>query len=217
MSKNIEDFEEFVFPLAPDVPSTVVHHSLRESIANFMQQTQMAKDFFQCELEYNNTDYMIQVPECRTIVEVVRVLTGGTGEVPNDRWEELTPGVDYQTDLFNNGVPSIILTSPLTSNCDSSTGVDISVEYTWSISRDGCDVPDFIYERFMQDIVDGALAYLYSIPDQPFTNLQYAMMLRSKVEASYKTLRSKYRRRYPQPMKMRRASLSRGASSSFWR
>ena len=217
MAKNIEDFEEFLFPLAPDAPSTIIQHALRESITNFMQITQIATDFFQTALEYNNPDYMVEAPECREVLEIVSVKVGPSGSVPDDRWDELEVGTDYRSDILNDGVPSVILADPPKNNCDKASGSDISIEYSWSMSRDGCELPDFIYQRFMKVIVDGALAILYAIPDQTFTSLPYSMILRDKVDAELKRIKIKYRRRHPQPMKIRRMSVRSGGLAKFWR
>lgn len=206
MAKTIADFEDFIFQYAPDAPTSIIHHAIRTSLVYFMQNTQSVKDFAQFPLVAKTPDYIIDAPECRVVVEVLSVKVGCSGTIPDATWYELERGVDYEVDLLNDGWPSIVLSEAPEENCHNPLNQDLSVEYAWSISHDDCEVPDFIYDRYMQYIIDGALAILYATPGQEWTNLNYAMQLRSTVEEAYKTIKSKSRRRSPQPMKFRRAT-----------
>lgn len=214
--KHIEDFETFIFPYAPDVPTSVLQHAIRESIANFMNSTYIAKDFAQFSLEPKTSDYVIPLPECRNILEVVEVALGPSGGVKDDTWTILHIGVDYELDIMSADNPNIILKWVPDETCHSKLKQDIHIEYSWSVKRDECDVPDFIYERFMPQITDGALAILYSIPSQEFTNLQYAAALRANLDVQYRRIKGQYRRRDAGPLKMRLQAPTK-ASRSFWR
>lgn len=214
--KTVSDFEDFIFPYTPDAPTAIIHHAVMESITRFMQETKVAKDLVKVPLFANTPDYLIDVPECRTIMEVVRVRYGDGSGLPNQDSDELVRGVDYTVDLL--GQPMIELTDPPRSRCDDDITDVLWIEYAWSISRDGCEIPDFIYERYMPEIKDGALAELYAIPGQDWSNVQYAVMLRNNLEEKYKTIRSKFDTRWGrQPMKMRRAIVHPRGFSKFWR
>lgn len=218
MARTVEDFEDFIFPYAPDAPSSIIQHAVRESIVRFMQETQVARDFAQFPLVAKTPDYIIDTIECRTIIDVVDVKFGCPGTIPDDSWNTLQRGVDYEVDLLHDGMPSIILKEAPQESCSRPLEVDMSVEYSWSISRDDCEIPDFIYERYMSEIKDGALAELYAIPGQEWTNLQYAMVLRQNVEEKYKQIRTKTKKRGSVPMKMRLGtSPMRRPFDNFWR
>lgn len=218
MAKTIADFEDFIFQYAPDAPTAIIHHAIRTSLVYFMQNTHAVKDFAQFPLIEKTPDYIIDAPECRVVVEVISVKVGCAGTIPDNSWVELERGVDYDVDLLNDGWPSIVLAEAPVAGCNNQVDLDMSVEYAWSISHDDCEVPDFIYDRYMQYIIDGALAILYATPSQEWTNLNYAMQLRNTVEEAYRTIKTKSRRRSPQPMKFRRATPQvRNKYAMFWR
>ena len=153
----------------------------------------------------------------------------GRRPVPVRIWDDIAriiPAQMYLTNMKREGDvitftgqadnPNIILKWVPDETCHSKLEQDIHIEYSWSIKRDECDVPDFIYERFMSQITDGALAILYSIPSQEFTNLQYAAALRANLDVQYRRIKGQYRRRDAGPLKMRLQAPTK-ASRSFWR
>lgn len=214
--RTVSDFEDFIFPYTPDAPTTIIQHAVMESITRFMQETKVAKDLVKIPLFANTPDYLIDVPDCRTVMEVVRVMyTDGNG-LPDSNCVELERGVDYTVDLV--GQPVIELMDPPRSRCGEDISNVLWVEYAWSISRDGCEIPDFIYERYMPEVKDGALAELYAIPGQEWSNIQYAVMLRNNLDEKYRTIRSRFDTRWGrQPMKMRRSATRTRDVSRFWR
>lgn len=219
MAKTIADFEDFVFQYVADAPTPIIHHALRTSIVNFMLETEVARDYAQFTLENKVPDYTLLIPECRVMVNTHSVKYGACGSIPDHTWLELRRGEDYNLDILHDGYPALVLSEAPEFGCDEA-GVDISVEYSWSISHDDCDVPDFIYDRYMQEIVDGALAILFSTPGEDWTNLAYATKLRSEVFERYKVIKSRTKRRQPQPMKMQLARPTRSGfhrGGSFWR
>lgn len=214
--RSVEDFEDFIFPFTPDAPTAVIQHAIRESIVRFMTETKCVIDTVQMPLYAKTPDYIIDVPDCRNVLEVRFVRMGKSGMVPDTSWVELIENVDYTVDIRHDGVPSIVLLDPPQENCHKPLGSDISVEYAWSIKRDGCDIPDYVYEQYMSEIKDGALAELYAIPNQDWTNLQYAMTLRANLDEQYKILRSRFRK-WGGNSKMRLGvARSRDRWASFW-
>lgn len=218
MARTIEDFEDFIFPYTPDAPSSIIQHAIRESIVRLMQTTGLAKDFAQFPLVAKVPDYIIDTLECRTIVDVVEVKLGCQGTIPDDNWQVLQKGMDYDVDLLHDGMPSIILKEAPQESCARPLALDLSVEYSWSIARDDCDIPDFIYERYMNEVKDGALAELYAIPGQEWTNLQYAMVLRQSLEEKYKQIKIRTKKRGPIPMRLQLGTcVARRPFLNFWR
>lgn len=217
MSKTVADFEDFIFPFAPDAPSSIIQHAVRESIVRFMRETQVAVDFSQFPLSPKVPDYVIDVPDCRIVIDVRSVKVGMQNTVPDDTWVELQRTTDYSVDIDHGGMPSIILRDAPQESCHRPLEQDMVVEYAWSISRDDCEIPDYLYEAYMTEIKDGALAELYAIPGQEWTNLQYAMMMRERVEDRYRQIKSRNSRWGSSPTKMRRMPIRRSTMGSFWR
>lgn len=50
-------------------------------------------------------------------------------------------------------------------------------------TRSATQVQDILYDRYADAIISGALAYLYAVPDQPFTNEPKAQMMASRARA----------------------------------
>lgn len=157
MMKTIEDFEPFVLAYVPTAPQEIIQHAIRESIVEFMRETKVASASVEIATQERVNDYIIGVPDCRRIVKIKKVYQGRSS-FGNIGWDELYGGEDgeYRVELRVGEHPIIILKDA------PRKPTKLRLEYVWTIGRDDCDVPDFIYDDYMSGIVAGALVRLAS-------------------------------------------------------
>lgn len=160
--KTIEDFEPFVLAYVPYLPQEIIQHAIRESIVEFLRETKIARAIMEVETQDKVPDYILEVPDCRRIVKTHFVEISPSHCSGRERWDALYGGEngDYRIELRRGDFPIIILSDP------PKKPHKLRIDYSWTIGRDDCDVPDFVYEDFMQGIVAGALLRLSILPDQ---------------------------------------------------
>lgn len=160
--KTIEDFEPFIIGYVPFLPQEFIQHAIRESIVEFLRESRVANDTMELNTQEKVPDYILEVPDCRRIVKINSVKWTQIFANGREQWERLTTGDegDYRIELRRGDFPIIILTDP------PKDPYRISIDYSWTIGRDDCDVPDFVYEDYMQPVVAGTLMRLATLPDQ---------------------------------------------------
>lgn len=157
MMKTIEDFEPFVLAYVPTAPQEIIQHAIRESIVEFMRETKSASASVEIKTQERVSDYIIDVPDCRRIVKVKSVSKAMSSCGAID-WSILYGGEDgdYSIELRSGDHPIIVLRDiPRKS-------YTLKIDYVWTIGRDDCDVPDFIYDDYMSGIIAGALIRIAS-------------------------------------------------------
>lgn len=160
--RTVSDFEPFVLAYVPYLPQEIIQHAIRESIVEFMRETKIARDTLEVETQEKVPDYIMEMPDCRRIVKIHTVDSSPANCNGRENWQRLRSGEcgDYEIELRRGGYPIIVLQDP------PKKPHRLRIDYSWTIGRDDCDVPDFIYEDFMQGIVAGTLLRLASLPDQ---------------------------------------------------
>jgi len=160
--KTPADFEPFILSYAPTIPSEYIEHAVRETVIEFMRDTRIAKATLEFETQEKVPDYMLEVPDCRRIVKVLNVHWTQAHCSGRENWAKLRTGefAEYEVQLRLGDHPIIILEDP------PKKPHKVRVEYVWTIGRDGCDIPDFIYEDFMSAVVAGTCIKLAMLPDQ---------------------------------------------------
>lgn len=160
--KTIEDFEPFVLAYAPFIPQEILQHAIRETIVEFMRESRCASDTLDVETQEKVGDYMLEVPDCRRIVKVTSVMETPLRCSGRENWNPLVQGeeADYTIELRRGEHPIIVLNNPR------NKPTKLRVDYVWAIGRDDCDVPDFIYDDYMQAILYGTLVRLAMLPEQ---------------------------------------------------
>lgn len=170
MSRTVADFEDFIALDVPDAPSIVMQHVLREGIIRFMRESQIFQDDLTFEGQCGVSDYYLELPACQQLVTVESVVPAPT--CPGARYP-LTAVLDasgrkgwgWERDGMH---PVILFNMPLRDKAR------FEVRYAWAISRDDCDVPDELYEQWMEAVKAAALAQLYRMPKQEWFNPQMA-------------------------------------------
>lgn len=170
--RKISDFEDFLIPYAPDAPAVTLQHVARQSVNRFLRATRLATDEFYFDGQEKVSDYLLDIPHCRQLVQVERMWFGPKNcskGVIDHTWMPLTPRANrsfsgWWMDEHSQDKP-VVFVAPAPS-CDQ----NFAIEYSWTIGRDDCDVPAFVYEEWMDAIVAGAMTELLMIPNQEWTD-----------------------------------------------
>lgn len=160
--KTVADFEDFIALSAPDAGSVVLQHVIREAIVRFMRESQLFTDTLCFEAQCNVLDYPIQMPECRQLVGIEGVDIGGDADLTE--FHEIVRGAKFHgwhKDDRHNVV--VLHSSP-------KEGTPIRVLYSWAIQRNDCEVPDALFEEWMEAIKAAALSELLLTPKQEWTS-----------------------------------------------
>lgn len=160
------DLVDFVTPsIHRDIPVANVQHALREATIDFLTRSQVATDGQYIALRCGQSDLLLEPKGCRRVVTIV-----GIYEQPHCRgaqmwdrsWHELPRGDDryigWTMDPDDLDRQTILMPSLNKER-------RIYVRYAWTLPRDStCTIPDWLYERFADTIVDGAVAMLLHNP-----------------------------------------------------
>lgn len=166
---NARDFLDYVALHATDAPEDILLFQIQEAVTDFLIDTKLATDFLRVGLDDYIHDYVIDTPECHTLLSIRRVMMGEKCEEVVD-WEELkaTPKIErygYYPDLDNEGSPSIWIGNP----CSRS---DIEIEYVYTTGRGSCEIPQFVLNKYARPIQYYALSRIYGIMGQEWSNPQ---------------------------------------------
>lgn len=161
--RTVEDFQPFVLAYAPFIQEEYVQHAIRETIVAFMRESRIAKDHLTIETQEKVPDYMLEMPDCRRLVKVADVYMSPQHCSGRLNWTKLETGEfgQYEVDLRHGDHPMIVIKDP------PKKPHFVRIEYYWTINRDGCDIPEYIYEDYMEAIVAGSLLRLAQLPEQP--------------------------------------------------
>lgn len=204
-TKNISDLEDFIVAFAPDAPAVVLQHVLREGTIRFMRQTRVAVDEVYFGTQPATPDYLLDPPECRKVIQIERVWIGPRDCSPglrDSRWYEVSPAYDgtygYSTDQTDLDMTTIILQG-VPNHCS----VPVCVQYSWTIARDGCDIPDALYEEYVDGIKYAALYELLMMPNQEWTDKAAAVFYGDRFREEVQRAKNrKWSHRMRQPLRM---------------
>lgn len=165
MSVSVSEFEPFLTLFAPDAPPDVLQHVIREAAIRFMRRTRVAEDYYTIETQCGVRDYWMDLPDCRELIAI-------NGIEPNEGAWPFFPGAGWQPnawDWVKDGRHPVIQFgfTPQEDKC-------YTVSYSWSIGRDECDIPDFIFEEWEEAVKHGALSELLMMPNQEWTRPKMA-------------------------------------------
>ena len=155
--KSIADFEPMVIAaseLAEDIHPTILQELIRDAIVDFMRSSGVAQDEYYFNAQCGVDDYLLDLPKCHILVAVDKVATSDCDGVYNDTWDEMPPQTDYRhgyyMDIHTAPNVSIVFDRPIEDK-------RVYVSYSYTISRDNCDVPDIIYETYADALVAGTI------------------------------------------------------------
>ena len=182
--KTVADFEDFITLSAPDAGSVVLQHVTREAIVRFMRESQIILDILCVEGQCGVVDYPLQMPECRNLVGIESVAIGDLSDITE--FPEYATGVKFRDWHKDDRHNAIVL------HHDPKEGTPIRVLYSWAIQRDDCEVPDAIYEEWMEAVKAAALAELLLMPKQEWTSPGTAALQETRYQVELR--RAKNRR-----------------------
>lgn len=182
---TVSQFLDYIQLYAPDVDEAVAQFAIQEAVTDFMLKTELARDFLRIPLHNNIHDYAIELSSCRILasIKTAKKFTNDcddTGEELEDTKTPCNHGYAFDT---NNGAMDAIWVGEV------ADGEVIEIEYAWAMGRGGCDIPDFILNKYATQIQYMALSKLYLIPGQEWTNPQLAMTYQTMYDKSLSDLK----------------------------
>lgn len=165
--------------------------AVQDAAVKFMEDTEVFRDELILTAQEGVTEYVLEMPECRRLVspDLTRLLVNDT---PVEAWRDNHEDVL----VFADAPPS---------------GACIVLPYSWKVARSECELPDKLYEDYLEPIRDYSLWILHSIFNSPFVGARraeeayaryHARVADVKANAVYGFARSRprmrnpYRRRY---------------------
>ena len=185
---GFEPFLKKILPRVQGAPRPAVHDAIRTAIQEFCTRTRLWRetDTFQT----NGTDDGIAAAPVGTVIF----------EIEWARFDgyELEPQtISWLDDMkptwrqWDTAQPEYITqTEPDTVRLVPRMAGTLELGLYLKPSDDGELFPDWIADRYREVIKDGALAELYAIPGQPFTNLDLAMFHSQKFDNRLDTMYS---------------------------
>lgn len=169
---KVADFLDYVSLHAADADEDILRFYIQEAVTDFLIDTKLAVDYHRFSMIDKVHDYVLDPPECHTIISIKSVRVGQRCEEVVD-WRDLKETArrehwGYYTDIDNEGEPSIWIGEP----CELS---DIEVEYVYTLGRGACEIPNFVYTKYARAVQYYALSKIYAVPGQEWSNLQVAM------------------------------------------
>lgn len=166
---NARDFLDYVAVHATDAPEDLLLFQIQEAVTDFLIDTKIATDFIRIPLQDYVHDYVLDTPECHTILGIKRVIVGQACENVVD-WEELKATKyqerqGYYADIDNEGMPAIWIGNP-------SDGYEIEITYSYTIGRGACEIPQFVYDKYARLIQHYTLSRIYGVMGQEWSSAQ---------------------------------------------
>lgn len=144
--------------LAEDAHETVLQELIRSTVITFMRESQSATDEYYFKPQCGVEDYQLDIPKCHNVVTIAKVTTGPDNQVSDRSWSVIRTKGDSRY-----GWSAEIQSSPAVIYLDTHTlGEVVCVKYSYSIGRDGCEIPEYIYQDYADTIVAGVIARLVS-------------------------------------------------------
>jgi hypothetical protein len=167
---TIASLAPFVEIKARNVPTPNVHHALREAVIAFMRMSRAAVDEVYVDVRCSERELVLVPKACHALVQVEAIYED-PGCRTRSRWNpdwlllessEMTQGGWWIDDV---GGPNATVWIP--PHRDKRR---MCVRYSWSIKRDDCEIPDWMYQDYATFIADGALSYLHNNPSDEYAS-----------------------------------------------
>lgn len=165
---TIADFVPYIIRITGALPEVFMQTYIRQAIADFMEDTHIALDELYITLDCNERDFLLDLPECRSLVRVKQVWEAPANAEPlldEQTWTLLTPdgmarGGSYRVNKVGRNPNKSVL---LSNGAKRQRG--FCVVYSWKIPRESCEVPDFILDDWVKAIVWRTMFYAHSSLD----------------------------------------------------
>jgi hypothetical protein len=186
----LTDFLPEVMQYVPDVPEFVAINSLRNAAIEFCEKTRVLQlSLAPITLQNDKANYTMQVPPGIKFVDLVDAYIDDRLIIPKSSeelsriyratdWRLLKGSTAYVTRVT---YPEIQLVPYL----ETVSGEVLRIRASVAPTRDATEVPETLYEEFVEQISYGARGRLYGTPKQSYTDKtlarEYLMMFRSAI------------------------------------
>lgn len=201
--KSLDLFLPYVVPHVPGAPEPDVKRALRSAMIEFCRFSSIVQEIALTSVSLDEGEYDVEVPGQMQVDRVLAVMF-------NTRELRLVPAGNVRLALALRGAVGTAVPESNEPNYayfktpSGSTfsvyplpGKDateaLTVKACFSPTRTATQVADIMYDDWVEDIADGAMAILHSMPQQPFTSSSDAMarrmafksaMVDARIEAS---------------------------------
>lgn len=186
------DFRPFLPRLvaaAPGLPDVAAQSYLRDAAIRFCEASGWLEREAILPMARGVRDYPVVPAECERVVRVVTVrICGGTGDDRefDPRRDVLEDGCGFRVEALETPDVSVWIDREGDA-CDR-----LRVRYVAAPTHDACRLDARLAEEWGRALVDGALADLLSLPEQPFSDPRLAAAYREGFNAAI--LRARTRR-----------------------
>ena len=199
--KTVADFVLRVLANIPrDTREELVQLAVRDSLNEFMRKSRAFLEEFHVPLSAcgNVIEFVVEMPDCRKLVEMTALWAAPSNCVVGRRnasWDKIPKArSEFECGwwVMEHGTANIALR---VNEWYARTSM-MAVEYAFTLARDGCEVPDQVYEEWFDAILAGARSRIFNDPDSAAYNPRIAEIERSKFEAAIADARIRSRLNY---------------------
>jgi hypothetical protein len=193
--KSLDLFMPWVVPYVTGAPDPLVKQMVLDACIEFCAGTTVVQSVSTYSLEAGTAEYPIDVPTQQRLSRIIAVYVG-TEQLRSVPVEEVrhggairsavdtdvssdvgTPRFFYQPDPLSD---SVFLWPVPEADSDNTLAIQAAFEPT----RSSTSVADALYDFYVGDIANGALARLMNIPNWPFSNPQLAAQYKSRFSSA---------------------------------
>ena len=172
---TVADFAPWVEIKVPHAPTPNVHHAIRESLIAFMRMSRAAVDEVYVDVPCGERELIVEPKGCQHLVQIERIFVDPhcrPGGRWNPDWDELHSSDMRQGGWWIDDVGGPNKTVWLANS--EPKQMRLCVRYSWSVKRDDCAVPEWIYEDHVDTIANGAINYLHANPTDENATVSFA-------------------------------------------
>lgn len=172
--------------LAADPSDPVTEHAIRRAAIEFCANTGAWKHITDPDsVTAGDPEYLLSIPQGADVLAVQNVAIGTETIVPKSLDWLNANFSGWRTD---NGTPryftQVETTSLLLAPVPASGMEGIVVTLTLIPSQASTGIPKWLFDKYMYDLADGAMAYLMMMPNKPWTDVQSGAFRRSRFETA---------------------------------
>lgn len=180
MAKALSQFYSMVLPHVLGCPTPLLDQALVKAAIELCTQTGIAQDINTQAVTANVGDYDVDVPTGMTLETVLDVWHADK-RLKSTGTDELLSGVAARGDVGNAvhraGTPESYFqksvgdaTISLYPVPDTTIADGLAIHACYVPTVSATTLPDILLDRYGWDLAAGAMAFLQSLPSQPFTN-----------------------------------------------
>lgn len=166
MTEWFERLKDQALIIFPDMPANYIENAIQRAVTRFFRDTGLLKDDVYFDAECNVSDFVLDIPAGRTIVQAkyVKVTTSPDKHpLVSCAWSDIPPaehrfGYGYWIDL-EGVVPTITI-----SEAERVQRGKYCLTYSWTPTDKNCDIPQHFIGKYFDALEHGVLANLFLIP-----------------------------------------------------